>query len=118
MKTSSSVRAWARFVALAVLIVAALPGPAMAQSLDALRAQGVVGERYDGMAVVRSANASPQVQRFVADVNAQRQAIYAQRAAQQGVPATQVGKIYAMEIYAKLPPGAWFLDESGNWKQK
>jgi hypothetical protein len=118
MKASSSGLPLARLIALAVLLAAMLPGAAAAQSLDALRVQGVVGERFDGTAVVRSATASPQVRNFVADVNAQRTAIYKERAAQQGVTVAQVGKIYARQIYDALPAGAWFLDESGAWRQK
>jgi hypothetical protein len=107
-----------RLLALVAALVALQPAVASAQSLDALRAQGVVGERYDGTAVVRASDASAEVRKFVAGVNAQRQKIYAERAAEQKVPADQVGRIYATEIYTKLPKGAWFLDESGTWKQK
>ena len=103
-----------------LLMLAAMlvPSVAWSQSLDALRAQGVVGERYDGVAVIRSASASADVRNFVASVNAQRQKIYADRATQQGIPVGQVARIYARQIYDKLPAGAWFLDESGTWRQK
>ncbi|MEE8248413.1 MAG: DUF1318 domain-containing protein, partial [Alphaproteobacteria bacterium] len=48
-------------------------GPASAQSLDALRAGGVVGERFDGLAVVRDPGASAQVQELVQQINQERQ---------------------------------------------
>ena len=118
MTISSKVHALARLVTLIALLAVALPGLAAAQSLDDLRTQGTVGERYDGLAVVRTAGAPAAVAEFVAGINAQRQKIYAERAAQQKVPVEQVAKIYAMEIYAKLPKGAWFLDESNSWRQK
>jgi uncharacterized protein len=118
MTISSSIRASARLWALAALLLAALPTFASAQSLDDLRAQGIVGERFDGFATVRTGSAPAGVADFVTTVNAQRQKIYAERAAQQGVPIGQVGRIYAKEIYGKLPTGAWFLDESGTWRQK
>jgi uncharacterized protein YdbL (DUF1318 family) len=118
MTISSRVRALARLVALVALVFVAVPGLASAQSLDALRADGTIGERYDGTVVVRGGSPSTAVLDFVASVNAQRQKIYADRAAQQGVPVGQVARIYAKEIYAKLPAGAWFLDESGTWRQK
>lgn len=110
-----------RIAALFVLLMLAatlVPSVAWSQSLDALRAQGIVGERYDGVAVVRSAGASADVRAYIDSVNAQRRKIYADRAAQQGVPVGQVARIYARQIYDKLPPGAWFLDESGTWRQK
>ena len=118
MKTSSSRRVFIRLFAAIALIAALWPVAAGAQSLDALRAQGTVGERYDGVAVVRDSNASSEIRKFVANVNSQRQKIYAERAAQQGVPVGQVARIYAKQIYANLPSGAWVLDESGTWKQK
>jgi len=112
-----------RFIALlwAGALLCALPAAASAQSqsrlLDAPRAQGLVGERYDGYAVVRGA-APPDVVALVNSVNAERRAVYAQRAAAQGAPAEAVGKIYAAEIIRSAPKGTWFLSESGQWTQK
>ncbi len=107
-------------LALALLaLAAAAPGPAQAApSLDQLRAQGVVGERFDGYAVVRTPQAPADVQSFVASVNAKRRGIYQERAAQQHVPADQVGRIYAKQIFQRAPPGTWFLDASGKWQRK
>jgi uncharacterized protein YdbL (DUF1318 family) len=103
------------------LLLCALPMTAIAQSqsrlLDAPRAQGIVGERYDGYAVVRGA-APPDVVALVNSVNAERRAIYAQRAAAQRAPVEEVGKVYAAEIMKSAPTGTWFLAESGQWKQK
>jgi uncharacterized protein len=103
---------------LALVAMAMAAGPVAAQSLDELRAQGVVGERFDGYAVVRAPGASAQVQSFVANVNAQRRAIYQQRATQQHVPADQVGRVYAKQLFERAPPGTWFLDETGKWVRK
>lgn len=101
---------------LALLVVAVLlPAAAWALSLGELRSQGIVGERFDGYAVVRQSPAPAGVQEFVDRINAQRQSIYEERAAQQGVPAGQVGRIYARQIFAEMPSGTWFLDESGRW---
>jgi uncharacterized protein len=103
---------------LALVLLAAAAGPASAQSLDELRSQGAVGERYDGYAVVRASGASSQVQSFVANVNAQRRAIYQQRAKQQNVPADQVGRVYAKQLFERAPAGTWFLDANGKWVRK
>lgn len=99
---------------LLALLFASLGFAAAAQSLDALRASGAVGERYDGFAVARDSSAAA----VVSQVNAQRRQIYEQRAAQQRVAADQVGRVYAREIFQSLPAGAWFLDESGRWVRK
>ncbi len=104
-------------VALPVTAAAALfPVAAGAQSLNALRASGAVGEGYDGLARVRKAGGGA---RSVVDaVNAKRRAIYAARAKEQGTTADQVGRVYARQILGKAPAGTWFLKESGTWVRK
>ena len=104
-------------VALPVAAAAALfPVAAGAQSLNALRASGAVGEGYDGLARVRRAGGGAQS--VVDAVNAKRRAIYAERAKEQGTTADQVGRVYARQILAKAPAGTWFLKESGQWVRK
>lgn len=92
--------------------------PAIAQSLDALRKSGVVGERYDGYLVLRQANAPADVRSLVTQVNAKRKKIYEERAKQQNVPADQVGQVYAKEIFQSAPSGTWFLGADGRWVKK
>ncbi len=105
--------------AFAVLLAATLGTlPAAGQTLDELRSSGVVGERFDGLAVVRDTGASAKVSAMVADINAKRQQIYDQRAKEQGVPADQVGRVYAQEIFQQAPPGTWFLGADGRWTKK
>tara|TARA_R110002167_G_scaffold63097_4_gene178067 strand:+ start:120 stop:422 length:303 start_codon:yes stop_codon:yes gene_type:complete len=100
-----------------MLLATALPGTAQAQSLDQLRSQGVVGERYDGYLVTRD-GANAAVQAFVEQTNAKRRAIYEKRASEQGVPPAQVGSVYAKQIMGQAAGGTWFLDAAGNWVQK
>ena len=88
-----------------------------ARLLDAPRAAGLVGERYDGYAVLRG-QAPADVARLVTQVNAERRSVYAQRAAAEHVPIEAIGKIYAAEIMHSAPPGTWFLSESGQWTRK
>ena len=99
---------------LLALLFASFGFAAAAQSLDALRASGAVGERYDGYAVARDGSAAG----VVAQVNAQRRQIYEQRAAQQKVPVEQVGRVYAGEIFQNAPAGTQFLDATGKWVRK
>lgn len=99
---------------LAFALFAILGGTAQAQSLDALRASGAVGERFDGYLVARNSSA----QAFVGQVNAQRRQVYAQRAAAQGVPADQVGRVYAQKIMTGAAPGTWLQKPDGSWMQK
>jgi uncharacterized protein len=94
------------------------PSADAAPSLDDLRASGAVGERYDGYAVVRAQGADAGIRSLVDSVNAKRRGIYEERAKKQGVPAQEVGKVYALEIAGKAPPGTWLLGEDGKWVQK
>lgn len=97
-----------------------LAAPALAQNrvLDGPRASGAVGERYDGYAVVRDRAQAATLQPLVESVNAERRKVYADRAAAERVPADQIGRVYAAEIFRSAPSGTWFLQESGQWTRK
>lgn len=88
--------------------------PAFAQSADALRASGAAGERWDGYLEARE----PSARAAVDAINAERRRVYEQRAAQQGVSAEEVGKVYAEQIFASLPQGSWFKQANGQWVRK
>jgi uncharacterized protein YdbL (DUF1318 family) len=104
-----------RMVAAAVLLTVAMP-PALAQNhtLDGPRASGAVGERFDGFAEARDPSAAD----MVAKVNAERRAVYSQRATADNAPVEAVGRIYAQEIIKSAPPKTWFRSEAGTWTQK
>ena len=104
----------AGFSLLFLLAITTINTPVSAQSLNDLRASGKVGEAYDGYARARDASVKSTVQ----TVNAKRRAIYAKRAAEQGLTAEQVGVVYAGKIIAKAPKGTWILDQNGTWRQK
>lgn len=103
-----------RLIAGLLLVFALGSAPALAQDLNALRASGAVGERFDGYAQARDASAADAVR----SINAKRQQIYKQRAAEQGVSADQVGRIYAKQIMQDAPAGTYFLSETNQWVQK
>ena len=88
--------------------------PALAASLDDLRAGGKVGERFDGYAVALSGDAKSTVK----NVNAKRRNIYEQKAAAQGVSADAVGRVYAKQIMKRAPKGTKFMQENGSWTTK
>ena len=114
MKPIHSLRIF--LLVLALLLVPAAPQPAAADPLDDLRAQGQIGERFDGFAEARS-GASPAARDLVEKVNAQRRQIYETQAKKQNVGIDQVGRVYAERIIQKLPSGAWIRTEAG-WRQK
>lgn len=90
---------------------------AQSKLLDAPRAAGLVAERYDGFAAVRGA-APADVAALVAQINAERRAVYAERAQAEKTTVDAIGKIYALEIIKSAPPKTWFLSESGQWTQR
>lgn len=99
---------------LGIAVLVSQGTPIQAQDLDALRASGAVGERFDGLAVARDGSAKA----FVDQVNAKRSQIYQKDAASQGVPVDQVGRVYAQKILQSAPRGTWFLNPDGKWVQK
>ena len=89
---------------------------AWADDLDDLRASGVIAERYDGFVMLKDGGGSAQG--VVDKVNAERQAIYAERAKQQNVTADAVGQVYAAQIMSAAPSGTWFLAADGSFARK
>ena len=102
------------FLAVATLALGLSGPPALAQSLDQLRASGAVGERFDGYAQALQSSAAGTVDQ----VNAKRRQIYAERAASEGVSLDQIGRVYAQQIFSKAPPGTKFLQQNGAWITK
>ena len=111
-----------RFLSVALLglslHVATSPASADGRPLDAPRSAGTVGERWDGFAEVRGANASAATKALVASTNSQRRQVYQKRATSEGISIQEVGKIYASKIRTGAPKGTWSLSENGSWSQK
>ncbi len=91
---------------------------ALADPLDGPRAEGLVGERYDGYAQVRDQSASGSVQGLVRTINRQRRDFYERIAKQENVSSAEVGKVYANKIFQSAPRGYWFLGQNGQWVRK
>lgn len=99
----------------AILLTLLLYGtPARADNLEQLRASGAIGESYSGYVIART----PHAQAEAKAINTQRRSIYQEKATAQRVGVDQVGKVYAIEIFKKLPAGTWFQKENGQWVRK
>jgi uncharacterized protein YdbL (DUF1318 family) len=110
-----SAKSWLAVLALVVM----LPIAAHADSLDSARAAGLVGERPDGYVDYVTPNPTPDIQKLVADINAQRRKVYEQLAGQKGVPVEEVGALAAEKtISQKLQPGMYYMNSAGQWVQK
>ena len=103
----------ARISGAILLALALCATPAWADALDDLRASGAIGETYEGYVVAREAGAQAEADA----INAKRKAIYQEKAIAQGVSIDQVEKVYAEEIFKKVPAGTW-IQVNGQWTKK
>ncbi|MDQ5977885.1 MAG: uncharacterized protein QG602_857 [Verrucomicrobiota bacterium] len=86
-------------------------------AIDALKAEGAVGENNRGFLEVPPAGkASPGA--VIADENRDRETVYALIAKQTGATADAVGKARARQIATGSKSGVWIQDEAGQWKKK
>jgi hypothetical protein len=92
--------------------------PAEAASLDELRKEGVIAERWDGYVEVRVSNPPAEAKRIVERVNGERRQVYQKRAEQQGVSPEAVAKVYAPKILEKAPVGTYFKKADGSYVRK
>jgi uncharacterized protein YdbL (DUF1318 family) len=101
------------FAALALAVPAAAQTPAV----DAARAAGAVGERYDGYVGIASA-VSAQVRSQVATINIRRRSLYSNLAASKGVSPQDVGITAGCQLLARVPVGGTYLLGDGVWRRR
>lgn len=106
------------FFPLLAFLVFATAAPAFALDLGAAKAQGVVGERPDGLVGIVSPPGAPEVQALVRDVNDGRMAAYGDIAARQGSPIEAVKALAGRSLVEKTPQGQYVLSPSGQWIKK
>ena len=103
---------------LLIALTMVFAAPAMADSLEQARDSGLVGERPDGLVAAVSPNVPADIMSLIQSVNAKRMEKYQQISNEKGVPVEQVGAITGEKIIAKLKPGWYYMDASGNWVKK
>jgi len=86
-------------------------------SIDALKAEGVVGENNLGYLALPPGGKEHGAA-VIAEENRDREAVYALIAKQTGATTEAVGKARARQIAAGSKPGVWVQDEAGQWKRK
>lgn len=102
-----------------VFLVLLLAAPAAAQmpAVDAARASGEVGERYDGYLGV--VGAVPGVVRSqVATINIQRRSLYSNLAAKKGVSPQDVGVTAGCQLLARVAVGEAYMWADGSWRRR
>lgn len=109
---------WMRAAAILLLCLGLLAPPALAQSLDEAKAQGLVGERIDGYVGVVPADPPEDIRQLVERINAERREKYAEVAAQRDIPVEAVAQIAGEKLIERTPPGQFVAGPDGTWRQK
>jgi len=108
----------ALFAAAAALLLIALAPSASAQSLDAAKAAGQIGERPDGYVGLVDAGAPPAVKQLVDSVNAKRKAEYTRIAKQNGTAVDAVASLAGAKLIERTPPGQYVMGVDVRWVKK
>ena len=101
-----------------LLLAALVAWPAVAQTpaVNAARAAGVVGERYDGYVGV-AAPTSASVRSQVATINLQRRSLYSRLAASKGVSPQDVGVTAGCQLLSRVGVGEAYMLADGRWRR-
>jgi uncharacterized protein len=96
-----------------------LSPPALAQTpaVNAARAAGQVGERYDGYVGV-AAPVSAAVRSQIANINIQRRALYSRLAASRSVSPQDVGITAGCQLLARVAVGGAYMLADGVWRRR
>ena len=102
-----------------LLLAAVLGSPAIAQTpaVNAARASGVVGERFDGYLGV-AGPVPAAVRSQVATINIQRRSLYSRLAASKGVSPQDVGITAGCQLLGRVGTGEVYLWTDGAWRRR
>jgi uncharacterized protein YdbL (DUF1318 family) len=101
-----------------IAVQAAAQTSAEKATVDAAKAQGVVGEQGDGFLGLVIGSAGADVKGAVAAINAGRAAAYKGIAAKTGVSDVAAGEATARQLIDRLPPGEYYRPLNGAWARK
>ena len=87
--------------------------PAFALDLHEARAQGLLGEQWDGYVGI-VASPTPELEKLTADVNAKRKAHYQQIAQRNGTQLEAVAALAGKKLVEGAPSGQ-FVKTNGGW---
>ncbi len=107
-----------RLGAIALLAVALSFAPALAGPLEDAKAGGLIGERIDGYLGLVDSGAPANIKRLIEQINAEREAKYAEIAQKQGVPVKAVAQIAGEKLVNRAGSGEYVMGANGQWRQK
>ena len=98
-------------------LMAAVPAAAQTPAIDAARASGAVGERYDGYVGV-AAPVSAAVRSQLTSINIQRRSLYSRLAASKGASPRDVGITAGCQLLARVSVGEAYMLGDGVWRRR
>lgn len=84
--------------------------------IKALKSKGIIGE--NNLGYLQFVSSGKEQEEIVNSENADRKAVYAAIANQQGANVDLVGKRRAIQIAENAGTGEWLQDNTGKWYQK
>ena len=102
---------------IALFLFAAVPAAAQTPAVDAARAAGAVGERYDGYLGV-AAPVSGAVRSQIASINIQRRSLYSRLAASKGVSPQDVGITAGCQLLSRVGVGEAYMLGDCQWRRR
>lgn len=99
-----------------MLLMMLSAGELTAGPLDDAKAQGLVGEQWDGY--VGAVSSDGDVQGLINDINAKRKAKYEEIAKKRGAPTEAVAQIAGKKLVGRASSGQYIRNNDGQWKQK
>jgi len=102
---------------LAAALCIAQPAAAQTPGVEAARAVGAIGERYDGYIGV-SATVSAAVRSQVSTINIRRRSLYSNLAARKGVSPQDVGITAGCQLLARIGVGEAYMLADGAWRRR
>lgn len=102
---------------LAALLAAAPAAHAQTPAVNAARAAGIVGERYDGF-LGFAAPPPAGVRSQVATINIQRRSLYTNLAARRGASPQNVGITAGCQLLSRIGIGQSYMLADGVWRRR
>ncbi|HEV7159273.1 MAG TPA: YdbL family protein [Caulobacteraceae bacterium] len=87
-------------------------------TVDAAKAQGVIGEQADGFLGLVAGSGPADVRAAMAAINAGRAGAYKDIAAKTGVSDVAAGEATARQLIERLPAGEYYRPLNGGWTRK
>lgn len=108
-----------KFLLAAALVLAGASCPVGAQNTSAAaRAQGLVGERYDGYLGYAARPSSPIVRSQTEAINIRRRKLYTELAVSRGVSPQEVGITAGCTLLARVAVGEAYMLADGSWRRR